>query len=81
MCKMFYDEILINRDINICFFNGKIVAEPEFGFFYNSKKYNSKVHTWLKTEDGFTTFKQRESVLVKLVAYNDIQMIYTKILI
>lgn len=68
---MYYEELIINRDINICFFSGKIISEPDFRFFYNSKKYLSKVSFLLKTKDGFVSSKNEKSVLVKAIAYNE----------
>ena len=59
------------RNINICFFSGKIFSEPDFIFFYNSKKYISKVSFFLKTEDGFVTSQKRESIIIKLIAYDE----------
>ena len=44
-----------NSDLNICFFSGKIISKPEFNFFYNSKKFVSKV-----------SFE-----IIKIVTYNE----------
>lgn len=68
---MNYDEVMINKDINICFFDGKVVSEPEFKFFYNSKIYISKVYMWLQTEYGFNSSKNSKSILIRIVAYDD----------
>ena len=65
------DENLINQDINICFLSGILVSEPEFNFFYNSKKFISKLSFILQTETGFCSSKKQQSILLKVVAYNE----------
>lgn len=65
------DEFEINKDINICFLSGKIVSEPKFNFFYNSKKYISKITFILQTEIGFKSSKKIKSIPVKVIAYNE----------
>ena len=68
---MEFEELIINRDINICFLNGKIVSEPDFKFFYNSKKYISKVSFLLETEEGFISSKRGQNTSIKVIAYNE----------
>ena len=69
---MFDEDFINKKDINICFFSGKIISEPEFKFFYNRKNFFSKVSFWLKTEKGFSSSKRNSSVVIKLIAYNEI---------
>ena len=61
----------INRDINICFLAGKIISEPEFKFFYNDKRYVSKVSFVVQTETGFQSSKKQKSQIIKIIAYNE----------
>ena len=76
---MYYDDLKTNTDINICFFSGKIVSEPNFKFFFNSKKYISKVSFLLKTENGFISSKKEQNMLIKIVAYNELaDFVYRK---
>ena len=65
------EENLINKDINICFLSGKIVSKPEFKFFYNSKKYISKISFILQTEIGFVSSRKQKSILTKIIAYDE----------
>lgn len=65
------DENIINKDINICFLSGTIISEPKFNFFYNSKKFISKISFILQTESGFKSSKKQQSILIEVVAYNE----------
>ena len=74
------EEYIINKNINICFISGTIISEPDFKFFYNSKKLISKIEFLLKTESGFKSSKQQEKEEIKVVAYNEIaDFIYQKL--
>lgn len=66
------EDFWISRNINICFLSGKIISEPEFDFFYNSKKYISKLSFVLQTENGFKSSKIRKETCIKVSAYNNI---------
>ena len=67
-----YDEYVINKNVNICFISGTIISEPDFKFFYNSKKLISKIEFLLKTEEGFESSKLQKSIELKITAYNEI---------
>ena len=68
-----YDEYeyIINKDINICFFSGTVISEPQFNFFYNSKKLISKTEFWLNVETGFESSKTLKPTKIKMTAYNE----------
>lgn len=71
MNEDFEYEYVINKDINICFLSGTIISEPDFDFFYNSKKFTSKVTFNIKTEESFTSSKKIKSENLRIVAYNE----------
>ena len=68
---MYYEDFIIDQDINICFFSGKIITEIDFKFFYNSKKYISKVSFLLQTEEGFISSKKNKKIIIKAITYNE----------
>ena len=64
-------EIVINKDINICFLSGTVSSKPDFNFFYNSKKLISRTEFLLETEMGFNGSKIEQSMKIKMFAYNE----------
>ena len=67
-------ELVINKNINICFLSGTIISEPDFNFFYNSKRFVSKVEFLFRIGDGFCGFGGNDHgnfCDVKLTAYNE----------
>jgi len=64
-------EIVVNKDINICFLSGIVSSKPDFNFFYNSKKLISKTEFLLETELGFNGSKIEQSMEIKMFAYNE----------
>lgn len=64
-------ELVINKDINICFLSGTIISEPDFNFFYNSKKLISKSEFFIKVGAGFIASKSNDEAIVKIVAYDE----------
>jgi len=64
-------EVVVNKDINICFLSGIVSSKPDFNFFYNSKKLISKTEFLLETELGFNGSKIEQSMEIKMFAYNE----------
>ena len=64
-------EYAIKKDINICFLSGTIISEPNFDFFYNSKKLLSKSNFKIETETGYKSSKKEEKEIINIVAYNE----------
>ena len=64
-------EIVVNKDINICFLSGIVSSKPDFNIFYKSKKLISKTEFLLETELGFNGSKIEQSMEIKMFAYNE----------
>lgn len=71
MNDIFKYKYVINKDLNICFLSGTIISEPDFDFFFNSKKLLSKVSFYIKTEEGFSNSQKSKSEVLNIVAYNE----------